>query len=142
VTFEVREITDPVVGQFGDVRVAKGRAVFDVEAELGEILGGDTDDNDIANRQDLNPGLAFFVLVRSEFATHVAEDSNNCVGTLRSVLAAVPFDRGLFRFVVEMANAKCERDFPGQKPLGPDAVERSKGRCGRHRRYDECIRFR
>ena len=34
VAFLVRNVTDPIVGQFRDISVAEGRTVFDVQAQL------------------------------------------------------------------------------------------------------------
>ena len=111
VSLEIRQVTDPVIGELGDVYVTKGRAVFDVEAELGEIFAGHADEGDVADAHDLKPGLAFLSLQRREVAAHVADDFRENFGCGRRVFAAVAFDGGFLGRLVETADVIFERAF-------------------------------
>src|SRR5687768_13297932 len=59
VSFEIWQISDPVIGQFRDIGVAKWRTILDVEAQLREIFGWNSGDRHIADQEDLQPRFAF-----------------------------------------------------------------------------------
>ena len=49
VSFVVRDIANPVVGQLGDNRVGEWALPFDVHAQCGEVLARHSDDGDVAD---------------------------------------------------------------------------------------------
>ena len=105
----VRQVPDPVVGQFSDVRVLERRATLDVDAKHREVLGGHSDNRHIADDDGLNPRLLLRALSVAQLSPHVGEDLANTVRRLRRVLRHVASDLRVFLGFVESADAELER---------------------------------
>ncbi len=117
VAFAIGQVADPVIGEFGDVGVAERRTIFDVEAELGEVLGGHTDECDVADAQGLDPCFALLALLGGECGAHVAEDACDGFGVTGRVAATVAVDGGGFGGFIEGAHAEFQCALDGSQTM-------------------------
>src|SRR6185503_3036285 len=111
VAFAVRQVANPVVGQFGHERVRKRRTAFDIHAERSEILRGHADDCHVPDDHRLQIGRAFLALVRLQLAARRGEDLADARVAAFGVCGGVTLDLRVFLGFVERADPIGERPF-------------------------------
>src|SRR4029078_6386193 len=75
----VRDVADPVVGELGNVGIAKRRAVLYVDSQLSEQLGGNSDSGDVPDANPLQPTFLGLATMRGEMPSHIAKHFNDLV---------------------------------------------------------------
>src|SRR5262245_59659877 len=110
-TLKVWQIADPIIGQFGNIRISEWRPILNVQTQLSKILRRHSNNSDVANPNRLHPCFTFLSLHISEFAAHVAKYRSKHLCIRRRVFATVSIYSLFFSHFVEPANLESKRPF-------------------------------